>query len=50
MLVVRYGEPTSVLFAEPLGIVPVLTARYAAAHVSVLLVPNEMQAHEVSGD
>jgi hypothetical protein len=41
MLVVRYGEPNSVLLAEPLGIVPVRTAHYSSANTNIVLVPNE---------
>ena len=40
MLVVRYGEPSSVLITDPLGIVPVRSAHYSSASVSVFLVPN----------
>ena len=39
-LVTRYGYPDLVLATEPLGVVPVRTARYSSAHARVVFVPN----------
>jgi hypothetical protein len=40
MLVARYGEPNSIVFTLPRGIVPVWAADYHFADVKIVLVPN----------